>query len=65
MRLWLGKRFRYSSLRRAQPEGNSSAVGCDSFVGRSQLQPNARARIRASGVFRFLPSPLHLWVVNY
>ena len=65
MPLWLGKRFRYSYLQRAQPEGESTAVGGDSFVGRSQLQSNARARIGASGVFRFLPSPLHLWVVNY
>ena len=64
MRLWLGEHFRYLYLQRAQPEGESCAVGCDSFVGRSQLQPNARARIRASGVFRFLPSPLHLWVVS-
>jgi len=48
----------YPELKRAAG-GDSSAVGCDSFVGRSQPKPNARARIRVSGVFLFLPSPLH------
>lgn len=50
--------FAYPELKRAAG-GDSSAVGGDSFVGRSQPKPNARARIRVSGVFRFSPSPLH------
>jgi hypothetical protein len=55
--------FAYPELKRAAG-GDSSAVGGDSFVGRSQPKPNARARIRVSGVFRFSPSPLHSMGAN-